>query len=51
MRVPVPRVMVTGLRKNFGLKVTECCPSLVPFNVQEDWVKELQGLSLEKCFH
>ena len=31
----------------FGLKVTECCPSLVPFNVREDWVKELQGLSLK----
>lgn len=33
--------------EDFGLKVTECCPSLVPFNVREDWVKELQGLSLK----
>ena len=33
--------------EEFGLKVTECCPSLVPFNVREDWVKELQGLSLK----
>ena len=34
--------------EEFGLKVTECCPSLVPFNVREDWVKELQGLSLKE---
>ena len=33
--------------EEFGLKVTECCPSLVPFNVREDWVKDLQGLSLK----
>lgn len=29
-----------------GLKVTERIPALVPFNVKEDYVKELQGLSL-----
>ena len=33
--------------ESFGLKVTDCVPSLVPFNVKEDWVKELQGLSLK----
>lgn len=30
-----------------GHKVTECTPSLVPFNAQEEWVKQLQGLSLK----
>ena len=35
------------LQESFGLKVTDCVPSLVPFNVKEDWVKELQGLSLK----
>ncbi len=29
-----------------GMKVTELCPSLVPFNIREEFVKELQGLSL-----
>ncbi len=32
---------------DFGLKVTDCCPSLVPFNIREPFVKELQGLSLK----
>lgn len=32
--------------KELGLKVTECLPSLVPMETQEDWVPELQGLSL-----
>lgn len=31
----------------FGLKVTDPCPSLVPFNIREEFVKELQGLSLK----
>lgn len=31
----------------FEMKVTEPCPSLVPFNIKEDFVKELQGLSLK----
>ncbi|MBS6396587.1 MAG: NAD(P)/FAD-dependent oxidoreductase [Clostridiales bacterium] len=31
----------------FGLKVTDTCPSLVPFNIREEFVKELQGLSLK----
>lgn len=30
-----------------GHKVTDLLPSLVPFNAKENWVKELQGLSLK----
>ena len=30
-----------------GFKVTACSPSLVPFEVQEDWCAELMGLSLK----
>ena len=30
-----------------GLKVIECSPSLVPFEVEEDWCAELMGLSLK----
>lgn len=33
--------------KEAGLAVEECFPSLVPFNVKEEWVKDLQGLSLK----
>ena len=33
--------------KEAGHKVTDCIPSLTPFNIQEDFVKELQGLSLK----
>lgn len=33
--------------KELGLKVTECCPSLVPFCIREDFVKDLQGLALK----
>lgn len=32
--------------KELGLEVTDCLPSLVPMETQEDWVPELQGLSL-----
>ncbi len=32
--------------KAAGLKVTDCSPSLVPMNVQEEDAKEMQGLSL-----
>lgn len=35
------------MAKTLGHSVTECTPSLVPFNVRESWVKELQGLSLK----
>ena len=30
-----------------GHTVTECTPSLTPFNIREDFVRELQGLSLK----
>lgn len=33
--------------ENFNLKRTEPCPSLVPFNIKEDFARELQGLSLK----
>ncbi len=33
--------------KACGHEVTERMPSLVPFNVKEEWVRELQGLSLK----
>ncbi|MCC8140136.1 MAG: NAD(P)/FAD-dependent oxidoreductase [Lachnospiraceae bacterium] len=33
--------------EGFGLKTVKTCPSLVPFNVREDWVRGLQGLSLK----
>ncbi len=33
--------------EELGLKVTECCPSLVPFCIREDFVKDLQGLALK----
>lgn len=38
-----------GLRfaREAGLKVTDCYPSLVPFNVEEEYVRRLQGLSLK----
>ena len=34
------------MAEDAGHTVTECTPSLVPFNVKEEWVKSLQGLSL-----
>ena len=35
------------MAESAGHTVTECTPSLVPFNVKEEWVKSLQGLSLK----
>lgn len=35
------------LAKKFGHNVTKLLPSLVPVEVKEDWVKDLQGLSLK----
>lgn len=32
-----------------GINVTKCSPALVPFIAKEEWVKELQGLSLRNC--
>lgn len=33
--------------EELGLQVTDCCPSLVPFQIKEAFVKELQGLALK----
>lgn len=35
------------MAKKMGHKIVECTPALVPFNIKESWVKELQGLSLK----
>lgn len=35
------------LAKQAGHEITECKPALVPFEVEEDWCKQLQGLSLK----
>lgn len=32
--------------RDLGLQVTECLPSLVPFEIKEDFCRELMGLSL-----
>ena len=34
------------LAKSVGHSIGETLPALVPMNAREDWVKELQGLSL-----
>ncbi|MEE1305277.1 MAG: NAD(P)/FAD-dependent oxidoreductase [Agathobacter sp.] len=38
-----------GMRwaKQMGHTVVDCTPSLVPFNIKEDWTRELQGLALK----
>ncbi len=45
---PVTGSSGDGLRfaREAGMRVTDCYPSLVPFNVSEEYVKGLQGLSL-----
>lgn len=35
------------LAKKAGHRIIDCTPSLVPFNIREEWVKDLQGLSLK----
>lgn len=35
--------------KKAGHTVTKCSPALVPFVSSDEWVKELQGLSLRNC--
>lgn len=35
--------------KKLGHTVTKCLPALVPFTAAEEWVKDLQGLSLRNC--
>ncbi|MDE6895397.1 MAG: aminoacetone oxidase family FAD-binding enzyme, partial [Lachnospiraceae bacterium] len=37
--------------EELGLQVTDCCPSLVPFQIKEAFVKELQGLALKNWLH
>lgn len=32
--------------KKLGHNIVKCTPALIPFNIKEDWVKQLQGLSL-----
>ena len=36
-----------GFAESFGHTVTECRPSLVPFEISEEWCRNLQGLSLK----
>jgi predicted Rossmann fold flavoprotein len=36
-----------GFAKKLGHNVTKLMPSLVPMEVKEEWIKELQGLSLK----
>ena len=38
-----------GIRwaKNYGHDIKECRPALVPFETKEEWVRDLQGLSLK----
>lgn len=36
-----------GFAKEAGHKIVECKPSLVPFNVKEDWCKDTMGVSLK----
>lgn len=33
--------------KDYNIEVKKCLPALVPFNVKEDYIKDLQGLSLK----
>ena len=33
--------------KKAGHRIIDCTPSLVPFNIREEWVKDMQGLSLK----
>lgn len=35
--------------KKLGHDVTKCSPALVPFIAKEEWIKDLQGLSLRNC--
>lgn len=35
--------------KKYGHEVTKCHPALVPFIAKEEWIKDLQGLSLRNC--
>lgn len=35
------------MAKNVGHKIKQCAPSLVPFETEEKWCRDLQGLSLK----
>ncbi len=37
------------MASKLGHHITKCMPVLVPFTAAEEWVKELQGLSLRNC--
>lgn len=37
------------MASKLGHHITKCMPALVPFTAVEEWVKELQGLSLRNC--
>lgn len=37
------------MASKLGHHITKCMPALVPFTAAEEWVKELQGLSLKNC--
>ena len=37
------------MASKLGHHITKCVPALVPFTAAEEWVKELQGLSLRNC--
>lgn len=37
------------IAKKHGHKVTKCVPALVPFIAKEEWIKDLQGLSLRNA--
>lgn len=37
------------MASKLGHNITKCMPALVPFTAAEEWVKELQGLSLRNC--
>lgn len=37
------------MASKLGHHITKCMPALVPFTAAEEWVKELQGLSLRNC--
>ena len=37
------------MASKLGHHITKCMPALVPFTAAEEWIKELQGLSLRNC--
>ncbi len=39
-----------NMAESVGHTVTEINPALVPIEVQEEWIRDLQGLSLKNCY-